>query len=214
MKNLFFLLLCTAIASVSASCVTPSLPLSQHPTSAQTPQPPKTPEDLAPLDLVIAQVKAALAEYQANLGGGADALPPLSTAEFDFKATTATTTELAVNLFIFKLGGSHEDDVVNDVTYTYSVPKPKPPRGKALSIEKPPLLKDALAQAIQSAAKAVKTAGTVGELPFNKLTVNIQYGVKWDGTIGANAPISLVTVGLSGEKNKNTVQSVTLVFEK
>ena len=51
MKNLFFLLLCTAIASVSASCVTPSLPLSQHPTSAQTPQPPKTPEDLAPLDL-------------------------------------------------------------------------------------------------------------------------------------------------------------------
>ncbi len=172
---------------------------------------PLAPQDAAPLNLVIAQVKAALAEYQQNLGGGADALPALSSAEFDFKATTATTEGLTVNLFIFKLGGSHETDVVNDVTYTYSVPKPPttvPTKAKL----KPPLLKDALAQTIQSAAAAIKTSGNLGKLSFSKLTVNLQYGVKWDGNIGANVPISFVTVGLSGDKNKNTVQSVKLVF--
>lgn len=169
------------------------------------------PPDAAPLNLVIAQVKGALAEYQNNRGGGADALPALSSAEFDFKATTATTVGLTVNLFIFKLGGSHENDVVNDVTYTYSVPKP-PTTASLQSNKKPPLLKDALAQTIQSAAAAIKTSGTLGKLTFTKLTVNLQYGVKWDGNIGANVPISFVTIGLSGDKNKNTVQSVKLVF--
>lgn len=174
---------------------------------------PLAPQDAAPLNLVIAQVKAALAEYQQNLGGGADALPALSSAEFDFKATTATTGGITVNLFIFKLGGSHETDVVNDVTYTYSVPKPPATvPTKANPNRKPPLLKDALAQTIQSAAAAIKTSGNLGKLSFTKLTVNLQYGVKWDGNIGANVPISFVTVGLSGDKNKNTVQSVKLVF--
>lgn len=181
--------------------------------SAQSPAAPvASPADTAPLSLVIAQVKAALDEYQKNLGSGADALPPLSSAEFEFKTTTATIEGLTINLFIFKLGGSHESDVINDVTYAYSVPKPpKPPVG-LLSKRKPPLLQDALAQTIQSAATAIKTSGTVGKLTFSKLTVNLQYGVKWDGNIAANVPIQLVTIGLSGEKNKNTVQSVKLVF--
>jgi hypothetical protein len=61
---------------------------------------------------------------------------------------------------------------------------------------------------------AVKSAGSLGPLGFSQLTVTIQYGVKWDGNLGANVPISFVTVGLSGDKNKNTVQSVKLVFGK
>jgi hypothetical protein len=170
------------------------------------------PDEVAPLDIVINQVKAALDEYQKNRGAGGDSLPALSSAEFDFKTTTATTFGATVNLFIFKLGGSHESDVVNDVTYTYAVPKPPPPPTGLTSNKKPPSLKDALAQTIQSAALAVKTSGNLGKLSFNKLTVNISYGVKWDGNIGANIPIQFVTVGLNADKNKNTVQSVKLVF--
>jgi hypothetical protein len=167
--------------------------------------------DLVPLSAVVGQVKDALLEYQHNLGGGADALPALASAEFDFKTTTATTVGGSINLFIFKIGASHEKDVVNDVTYTYSVPKP-PTKAGLLSNKKPPQLKDELERTIQTAAAAVKSSGKLANLPFSKLTVNLQYGVKWDASGGVNAPIQFVTIGISGDKNKNTVQSVKLVF--
>jgi hypothetical protein len=170
------------------------------------------PKGAVRLDLVMEQVKKALAEYQDNLGKGADALPPLSSAAFDFKATTTTKVGLTVNLLIFTLGGSHEKDVINDVTYTFSVPKPKKAQTELESSAPPPELKDDLAKTIQSAAMAVKTSGKLGNLSFTKLTIDVQYGVKWDGSAGVNAPISLVTIGLNGEKSKNTVQSVKLTF--
>src|SRR4051812_13578442 len=99
--------------------------------------------DLVPLSAVVSQVQDAIAEYQHNLGGGADALPALASAEFDFKTTTATTVGGSVNFFIFKFGASRESDVVNEVTLTYAVPKPKTPTGLT-SNKKPPLLKDEL----------------------------------------------------------------------
>jgi hypothetical protein len=79
---------------------------------------------------------------------------------------------------------------------------------------KQPPLEDALAITIQAAAKAVKTAATLGQLKFGKLEVNVQYGIKWDVGGGVNAPIQFVTLGLSADKNKNTVQSVKLTFKK
>jgi hypothetical protein len=110
MKKLFCLPMCVAIATALASCVTP-------------PPHPSEPSDAVPLHLVIEQVEAALGEYQANRGVGDYALPRLSTAQFDFTVTTTTTVESTADLCIFKLGGSHENDLVNEVTYTYSVPK-------------------------------------------------------------------------------------------
>jgi len=170
------------------------------------------PNDAAPLNLVIEQVKAALLEYQTNRGGGADTLPPLSSAEFDFKTTTAMVEGGTVNLLIFKFGTSHEDDAINDVTYTYSLPKPTSAPGTRAPRKKPPLLRDQLAQAIQSAAAAVKTAGPVGDLKFSKLTVNLSYGVKWDINGSEGFQFSLVTVGVNGDANKNTVQAVKITF--
>jgi Trypsin-co-occurring domain 2 len=169
--------------------------------------------DLVPLAAVISQVQDALSQYQRNLGTGADALPSLASAEFDFKTTVATTVGGSISLFIFKIGASREKDVVNDVTYSYAVPKPPASMGIAAKT-KIPLLKDELAATIQHAAAAVRTAGTLGSLTFSKLTINLQFGVKWDGSGGVTAPIQLVTIGLSGDRNKNTVQSVKLVFGK
>jgi hypothetical protein len=173
------------------------------------------PTEAAPLELVVSQVKEALLQYQSSLGSGPDSLPPLSKAEFNFKTTTATTANGSINLFVFKIGGSHENDVVNDVTYVYAVPKPKKSEaqaarapGKKKSVD----FKTALVETIQSAARAVKTTTSLGKLPFSQLAVNLQYGVKWDGNIGVNVPIHLVTVGLGGDKSKNTIQSVKLTF--
>jgi hypothetical protein len=170
-------------------------------------------DQASPLSLIIPKVKEALDLYQHNLGSGPDALPPLSSAEFDFKTTTAKTVGLTVNLFIFKLGGSHERDDVNETTFTYSIPPPAP-SAQVQSPKKPPTLQEQLAYTIQAAALAVKESKKLGPLSFTKFVVTIQFGVKWDGSAGVNVPISFVTVGLSGDISKNTVQSIKLTFGK
>jgi hypothetical protein len=179
---------------------------------AQNPVQIQVTPDTAPLNLVIAQVQKALDDYQENRGGGADALPPLTSAVFDFKATSVVTIGGVINFFIFKFGVSHESAVTNDVTYTYSFPKPRREAG-LLATRKAPELKDTLARTIQSAAAAVKTAGTLGELSLTKVAVSIQYGVKWEGSGGGSVPVfTFITVGLSGAEAKDTVQSVSLTF--
>ena len=112
------------------------------------------PENQAPLEAVIAEVKKALDIYQNDLGNGPDALPPLESAEFDFKTSVATGSGGSINLFIFQFGVSKEDTVVNDVTYTYSVPSPAKAAGKPKESE---LLK-ALVDTMKAAAAAVKTS--------------------------------------------------------
>lgn len=196
------------VASLLASLV-PTGVCAQSAQSSVSPSAKK--DEVAPLELVVAQVKAALDEYQKNRGGGTDALPPLSSAEFDFKATTGTTVGGTINFLIFKFGASHENDFVNDVTYTYTLPKVKASPG-LLSNKKPPELQEELARTIQSAAQAIKTGTTLGKLKFSKLTINLQYGVKWDVNAGGSYQFTFVTVGLTGDRNKNTVQSVRLTF--
>jgi hypothetical protein len=171
--------------------------------------------ETAPFSLVQEQVASALKEYQSNLGTGQDALPPLSSAVFDFKTTTAIKDGFTFNILVFTLGSKHEKDITNDVTFTYSLPKPEPSRSvmDTKSVDQgPPQLKDQLALTIQSAAKSVKDAHTLANLPFSKLTINLQFGVTSSVNAGGQVTYSIVTVGLTGEKDKNTIQSVTLTF--
>ena len=51
-------------------------------------------------------------------------MPKIMSAEFDFKVSTATVVGVKVNLWILTLGGSLEQDHVNDVTFTYARPAP------------------------------------------------------------------------------------------
>ena len=164
------------------------------------------------LGRVIAQVEAALKQYQDQDSVAVlKVLPPLKTAQFDFTAAAAQVSGGTFSFLIFKIGTSHERDVVNEVTFTYA---PPPPSRGAHITETPPNLTDALVSMIKGAAKALSVAETAAGLPFSNLAITLQYGVKWEGKASADVPISFVTVGLDAAKKKNTVQSVKLVFAK
>jgi hypothetical protein len=174
------------------------------------------PKGTADLNSVIASVEAALKCYQDNRGSGPDALPALQQAQFDFKTTTGKVGGITVSFFIFKIGASKEKDVTNQLSFTYVLPPPKPPKGVGIEhVVKgipPQPLADAIVADLQSAAAAVKDGAKLGELAFNKLTVVLQFGVIFDGNVSINVPIQLVTLGASGDYKKNEAQTVTLTF--
>jgi hypothetical protein len=172
-------------------------------------QPPS--EEETSLDLVIREVKKALQKYQDNLGRGADVLPPLKSAEFNFNVITSQKVGGSINLFILKFGASVEKTTTNEVAYTYAVPGPSAKADRAKG--PPPSLDDVLAQTIQEAAKTVKQSATLNNLQFKQLVVTIQYGVNWVGSGGITGTYSFVTVGLDAEKSKKSAQSVKLTFE-
>lgn len=207
---------------VSASQAIAQTPMpSREQESPAAPPPPVAPsealarvasgDDGAPLSQVASQVQAALDQYHRSRGQGKDALPPLASAELNFKVTTVRTVGGSINLYIIKLGASAEDTLVNDVTLTYTAPTAIAAAPAAVK----PSLTDELVKTIQAAAAAAKRSPAIGAAKFNKCTITVQYGVKWDGNAGvANVPIYFVTVGLNGGKNKNSIQSIKLSFGK
>lgn len=190
-------------------CPKPVIPDSQKLNQQQVQN---QPNGTADLPSVIASVTSAMQCYQDNRGTGADALPKLSSAVFDFKTTTGTVGGLTFSIFILKIGGSVEKDSVNDLSFTYSVPAKPPARG--IIKKEPQQLSDALANNILAAAKAVQTSQSVLGLPLDKVSINVQYGIKFDGNVLLNVPVQLVTLGPSAGHNKASTQSVTLTFEK
>lgn len=171
----------------------------------------KNSPDTADLSTVIRAVQSALNTYQNTRNS--DALPPLKSAEFDFKTTVATSVTGKLTLFIFTIGGSHEQDQVSDVTFLYAVPAAKPAAIRSRN-KGQVSLQDQLVLTIRSAAEAVRNAESFGSLPLSTLTVNVQYCVKNDVNGGGGATTPFVTINVGGDKNRNTVQSVKLVFGK
>jgi hypothetical protein len=189
-----------------AHCPTP--PLLNHNPAKSMDAPPGT----ADLDSVLAAVGAAIKCYQDNRGDGPDALPHLQQAQFDFKTTTGKVGGVTVSFFIFKLGTSKEVDSTNQLSFTYSRQKATN-AGNALKIEKKPqFLADAVVADMQSAAAAVKLRARLNDLTFNKFTLTLQYGIVFDGNVGVNVPIQLVTLGPTVDRKRNDVQTITLTF--
>jgi hypothetical protein len=213
MINKMFLLLCLFFYAFLASTFS-QMPLATakpiHNRYSPTPTPQSTQPSRPALGDVIQEVKKAVDKYQESLGGGAAALPPLLSAEFDFKVATEKNIRGGISLFIISFGASTGDTTVNDVTYTYELPKPSL---KALS-EKPSELTESLARTIQDAAREVKESGAIENLKFTKLVVEIQYGVKWTREIDGSFTYQFVTLKLGAGQSKNTVQSVKLTFKK
>lgn len=179
----------------------------RSPIPSPTPKPRTAPRE-RPLAAIIKEVKEAVDKYQESLGGGKSALPPLQSAEFDFKVVTEDNKKGGINLFIFSFGISTGNSTVNDVAYTYELPQPG---AKALS-EEP--LKNVLAHTIEEAARAVKESGAMGDLKFTKLVVEIQFGVKWTVDFAGTFTYQFVTLNLGAGKSNNTVHSVKLTFKE
>ncbi len=144
-RLLFAMLLLSALPAAADTCPAPG-------TTGQ--------KDAVPLCAVVSQVTSALTRYQSSLGSGTNALPPLSKAEFDFKTAAVTTVGAKISLFVFTIGGSHEKDVTNDITFTYALPKPKP---GAVAPHTTVTLEDQLYATIRGAAEQVQMAQKVGQ---------------------------------------------------
>jgi hypothetical protein len=137
-------------------------------------------------------------------------LPKISSASLDFKTATATTTGFSLSVFIFKIGASVEKDTTNDVTFTYSPPKPQPPTGFAKPI--PPSMFAQLINEIEAASQAAQAQSTMLNLPLSKVQVQVAFGIKYDGQGSVSVPIQFVTLGPSIDHNKNNTQTITLTF--
>jgi hypothetical protein len=209
-----FLLVCLLSFAFSATIfgqitaqATARPPFGRSPTRSPTPSPtPKPGTEPRPLAAIIKEVKKAIDESQEK--GDAAVLPPLQSAEFDFKVVTEEKLKGSISFFIFSFGASTSNKTVNDVAYTYELPQPGL---KALSREP---LSDMLGRTIQDAARAVKESGAMGNLKFTKLVVEIQFGVTWSVDAQGNFTYQFVTLNLGGGKNKDTIQSVKLTFKE
>ena len=79
----------------------------------------------------------------------------------DFKTTSGETVGFTFSVFVFKIGASREKDVTDDLSFTYSVPKP-PAIAPHFGVSKPspaPLYAE-LVKEVQAAARAAKAQST------------------------------------------------------
>ncbi|HXQ25077.1 MAG TPA: hypothetical protein VN822_01600 [Candidatus Acidoferrales bacterium] len=175
------------------------------------------PAGTADLPTVVQMVDQALKCYQA-LSKEMDplqpkGLPKISSAVLDFKTTTGKTVGFSFSIFVFKVGASRENDVTDDLSFTYSVPKQVAlPAVKGLAKPAPVDLFKELVKEVAAAASAAQAQSTALGMPLSKVAITVAYGIKFDANASLNAPISLVTIGANGDYNKNNTQTITLTF--
>ena len=170
--------------------------------------------DLIPLAAALAQVQTALDKYRGL--PGAKTLPPLESAEFEFKVTKQFVIGAKLSLWIITIGGSRTTQDVNGLKFTYSAPKATPtptPKPSAQLTARGQTLQENLVNTIQQAALVAKNDFTWGGKNYTKqIEVKLEYGVdvKFEG--GLQIPVYTLTVGPNASWDKNAVQSVTLTF--
>jgi hypothetical protein len=167
------------------------------------------PLNSAPLERAVSETEAALLDY--NTRAKKKDLLSLVKADFTFKTGIGGEAGANLNLFVFKLGVSGERELTHTVTFTY---EPKKEATKGLFPISSSSLREELIKTIEAAAAAIAKSPTAGGLPIKSTTIEIEFGLKWEGTLGVNVPIQLVTIGADATVSKTSVQSVALTFEK
>jgi hypothetical protein len=174
------------------------------------------PKDTADLPSVVATVEQALRCYQATTQQTdplhPKGLPALNSVALDFKTVTGKTVGFSFAIFVFKLGASREKDVTNDITFTYTVPKPPAIGTKSITHVAPATLFEELVKDIQAAADTAQLQSKLLGIPLTKVQITISYGIKFDGNAAISVPVSIVTIGGNGDYNKNNTQTLTLTF--
>jgi len=166
--------------------------------------------DVVPLTAVLEAVEAIVDSYNSRpeTMGANPKLPPLSTADFDFKTVADLKGGPSINLWIFKAGYTHDSQKTNEVDYQY-----KPQTVVGLDQQ---TLTDELSKAIEGAANQILGA-TDGDkskmkLALKQFSITFAYSIGKEYTGGLNIPIHMVTLGGSLDKTDTSVQQVKLVF--
>jgi hypothetical protein len=175
----------------------------------QTMGPPSRP---MPLKEAIQKATKALDAYQKDpqvLGSDLPKLPPLASADFEFKVGTTYVGGVDVTFVVFTLGATTQTDVTSDITFTY---EPKTP-AQGLLVERDEFdLENELTKAIKSAAKAWRDSPAFQDTTLTRLAIEIDYGITNDGKLSVSFPVGAVTLGPSVEASRAAVQSVRLTF--
>jgi hypothetical protein len=185
-----------------------------------------------PLSDVIAATESALDDYQTyakSPAGIKDGLPPLASADFDFKTVVDTKGGISINLFIFTIGASHEKQQTNDLDFTY-MPHAEPPSKATSEIfsfdggkrREPKSLYQDIIDTLKESAVEIKKAQDLASKPsvpgttkldLCQLSLALSFGVTTDVQGGIKAPIQMVTLTASLDRSKNNVQQVKLTFK-
>ncbi|MGH9512514.1 MAG: trypco2 family protein [Terriglobales bacterium] len=163
-----------------------------------------------PLVSVVKAVEMVVNAYNSrpDTQGEKPALPPLATADFDFKTVAETKGGPSVNFLIFKAGYTHDKQKTNEVDFQYT-----PHAVHALDQA---TLSDELSKAIEAAAKQIKgeaeNGDSPGSLELKQFTVTLGFSIAKDYNGGLSIPIHLVTLGGSLDYTSSSVQQVKLAF--
>lgn len=175
------------------------------------------------LSEVIAATESALNDYQTyalSADGIKDGIPPLATADFDFKTVVDTKGGFSINLLIFTIGATHEKQQTNELDFQY-VPHVHKQLLEYFAFEggtAPKTLYQEIVDTLKESAKEIKKAadqpstGTT-QLDLCQLTLALSFGVTTDVQGGIKAPIQMVTISSSLDHSKNNVQQVKLAFK-
>jgi hypothetical protein len=179
-----------------------------------------------PLSDVIAATESALDDYQTyarSKAGIKDGIPPLASADFDFKTVVDTKGSISINLYIFTIGASHEKQQTNDLDFTY-MPHVEKTFVDFFSFDggknkQPKSLYQDIIDTLKESATEIKKAQdqsanpTTTKLDLCQLTLALSFGVTTDVQGGIKAPIQMVTLSASLDRSKNNVQQVKLTFK-
>ena len=178
-------------------------------------------KDTVPLEQVIAVTEMALNDYQAQAEasqGTANKLPPLATADFDFKTVVDTKGGGGINLFVFTLGATKEKQATTDLDFQYA-PHPAEKLGlQSFGKDTKTLYQaiiDTLTESSKEIAKANETNAAPGQpsLDLCQLSITLSFGVTTDVQGGVKVPFQLVTISGTLDRSKNNVQQVKLIFK-
>jgi hypothetical protein len=181
----------------------------------------KTPT--VPLTQVIAATESALNDYQTyahSPEGIKDGIPPLATADFDFKTVVDNKGGFSINLFIITLGASYDKQQTNDLDFQY-MPHVQPKLEERLfSFDggtAPKTLYQEIVDTLKESAKEIRNANDQPpgptQLDLCQLTLALSFGVTTDVQGGIKAPIQIVTISATLDHSKNNVQQVKLTFK-
>ena len=177
--------------------------------------------ETVPLDQVIAVTEMALNDYQARAEaskGKPGELPPLQSADFDFKTVVDTKGTGGINLYVFTLGATKDKQATTDLDFQYAPHPAEKIEIQGFGKETKTLYQaiiDTLTESSKAIAKASETTSPPGQpsLDFCQLSITLSFGVTTDVQGGLKVPFQLITISATLDRSKNNVQQVKLVFK-